>query len=32
VALEGWGQLLKQLEQGESAKVIPIVASRRVAA
>ena len=32
VALEGWGQLLEQLEQGECAKVIPIAASRRVAA
>ncbi len=32
VALEGWGQLLEQLEQGESAKAISIVASRRVAA
>lgn len=32
VALEGWGQLLVQLEQGDSAKVIPIAASRRVAA
>jgi len=31
VALEGWGQLLEQLEQGESAKVIG-VASRQVAA
>ena len=32
VALEVWGQLLVQLKQGESAKVIPIAASRRVAA
>jgi integrase len=32
LALEGWGQLLMQLEQGESAKVIPIAASRRLAA
>ena len=31
VALEGWGQLLIQLEQGESSKVIPIAESRRVA-
>ena len=31
VALEGWGQLLEQFEQGESSKVIPIAASRRVA-
>ena len=31
-ALAGWGQLLVQLEQGGSAKVIPIAASRRVAA
>ena len=30
-ALEGWGQLLVQIEQGESSKVIPIAASRRVA-
>ena len=30
-ALEGWGQLLEQLEQGESSKVIPIAESRRVA-
>ena len=30
-ALEGWGQLLEQLEQGESSKVIPIAASRRAA-
>ena len=32
VPLAGWGQLLVQLEQDESAKVIPIAASRRVAA
>ena len=32
VALEDWGQLLVQLEQGECAKVIRISASRRVAA
>jgi integrase len=32
VAPDGWEQLLEQLEQGEGAKVIPIVASRRVAA
>ena len=31
-ALAGWGQLLVQIEQGGSAKVIPIAASRRVAA
>ena len=31
VALEGWGQLLEQFEQGECAKMIPIAASRRVA-
>jgi len=32
VTLASWGQLLLELEQDESAKVIPIAAMRRVAA